>query len=339
MRRLTTDEFIRRATSIHGDRYDYSKVIYKDMHTPVEIVCAKHGLFFQEPSNHLKGYGCLVCNKIDGRKLSIDDFIERSRKKHNDKYDYSHVIYENSKTPVEIICPEHGSFMQTPNKHLAGQGCPKCCSNYADTKESFIKKARLVHGQLYDYSKVDYVNSQTKVCIIDSVYGEFWQIPNAHLNGEGHPRRKPERCYNTKKANGTLNSSKPEKIVKQMLYDKFGENDVRMHYMSDRYPFACDFYIVSLDLYIELNIYVTHGEHWFDENNSDDLERLKVLKERASYRNMYEKMIYVWTGTDLKKRDTAIMNDLNYLVFWKYDLSDFLDWYNSFDDTHILKQF
>jgi hypothetical protein len=339
MKKLTTDEFIERAKAVHGDTYDYSKVHYVDMHTNVEIICRKHGSFFQLPCNHVRGWGCGICNKVEKRRLDVDEFIARSNAVHNNKYDYSKVQYTNTKTKVEIICPKHGSFMQKPEKHMIGAGCPKCRSNYADTKESFIEKARLVHGDLYDYSNINYVNSQTKICIMDKEYGEFWQTPNAHLNGEGHPSRKPERCYMTKMAHGTFNVSRQEEMAKSLLCDKFGEDDVLTQYRSREYPFSCDFYIISLDLYIELNIHITHGWHWFDSTDRNDLDRLELLKSRATGTNMYNKMINVWTNTDLKKRDTAIKNNLNYLVFWDEGLYDFLTWYNSFDDTHILKQF
>lgn len=87
------------------------------------------------------------------------------------------------------------------------------------------------------------------------------------------------------------------------------------------------------------NIYVTHGGHWFDEHNSDDLQRLEILKQRSVCRNMYANMIKVWTISDLKKRDIAIENNLNYLVFWDNDLTDFMKWCDSFDEIHVLKQF
>lgn len=339
MKRLTTDEFIDRAKCLHGDAYDYKNVLYVNMHTNVDIVCPIHGVFHQTPSNHLKGHGCLKCTKIANRRTPLSDFIDRSDKIHNCKYDYSNVDYINNKTKVEIVCPLHGSFMQTPEKHLHGRGCPKCAPNCPDTKETFVEKARVVHGDMYDYSKVEYINSSTKVCIIDRQYGEFWQKPNAHLRGEGHPLRKPEKCYKTKKANNSFNTSKAEDSAKALLIQKFGEKDVKVHYSTDLYPFACDFYIESLDLYIELNIYVTHGGHWFDSTDADDIARLTLIRERSRYRNMYSKMIEVWTHTDLLKRDTAIKNGLNYLVFWDNNLSDFLEWYDHFDETHILKQF
>lgn len=339
MKRLTTDEFISRSKAIHGDKYDYSRVTYQSMETNVILICPEHGEFMQTPNNHLKGHGCSICNKIEKRRLSLDEFIEKSKSVHGDRFDYSHVSFVNTKTKVDIICKTHGVFRQTPEKHFLGHGCPYCAANYRDTKESFISKARLIHGNLYDYSKVIYINSSTKVCIIDKKFGEFWQVPNAHLNGEGHPLRRAEKCYLTKKQNNSFHTSKPEHIVKSLLVNKFGEANVRVQCSTDKYPFACDFYITSLDLYIELNIFFTHCGHWFDRTNEKDITYLNMLRSKAKYRNLYAKAIDVWTESDLQKRNAAVANDLNYLVFWKYDLSDFMAWYDLFDETHTLKCF
>ena len=116
--------------------------------------------------------------------MTKEEFIEKARKVHGDKYDYSKVDYVNAKTKVCIICPIHGEFWQTPDNHLQGKKCYKC-ANKNMTTEDFILKARKVHGDKYDYSKVDYVNTKTKVCIICPKHGEFWQMPNSHLCGSG----------------------------------------------------------------------------------------------------------------------------------------------------------
>lgn len=331
MKRLTTSEFIERAKFVHGDTYDYGRVVYHDMHSNVEIVCKKHGVFLQTPSNHLKGHGCEICNKRDGRSLGISEFLSRSQAVHGSKYDYSCVQYKNTKTKVKIVCPDHGVFYQTPEKHISGHGCPKCAKNHKDTVDSFIQKAKAVHGDLYDYSYVEYVDTYTKVCIIDPEYGAFWQKPGAHLRGEGHPLRKPEKCYHTKKLKGSFHVSKPERIVYDLLLKKFGESNVFREYRSNQYPFSCDFWVKSFDLYIELNIYVTHGGHWFDPENVEDLKRLEYIKSKIRPGNLYQKMVYVWTESDVKKRKIAIQNKLNYCVFWDYDLTDFMEWYNNFD--------
>ena len=126
------------------------------------------------------------------RKLTTEEFIERARKVHGDKYDYSKVEYVNSSTKVCIICIEHGEFWQTPNCHLDGQGCPKCgikkrSVNKTLTAEEFIKKAMDIHRNKYGYSNVEYLNIRTKVCIICPEHGEFWQVPSYHLSGNGCP--------------------------------------------------------------------------------------------------------------------------------------------------------
>ena len=124
------------------------------------------------------------------KKLTTEEFINKAREVHGDKYDYAKVEYINSQTKVRIICPKHGEFWQTPAEHLRGRGCPKCSGKFKFNKSEFIKKAREVHGNKYDYSKVEYVNIKTKVCIICPKHGEFWQTPASHLNGNGCPN-----CY------------------------------------------------------------------------------------------------------------------------------------------------
>ena len=112
------------------------------------------------------------------KKKTKEEFIKEATEKHGDKYDYSNVNYVNNRTKVCIICQEHGEFWQTPSKHLIGRGCHKCKGDKNRemetlTTEIFIKKSREKHGDKYDYSKVDYVNGRTKVCIICPEHGEF----------------------------------------------------------------------------------------------------------------------------------------------------------------------
>ena len=193
---MKKEDFIRKARKVHGSKYDYSRVKYINNRTKVEIICPKHGSFWQTPNSHLSGRGCKECGKLSSarsRSLTKEEFIKKAREVHGDKYDYSKVNYVNSTTEVEIICPKHGSFWQTPNSHLSGNGCKECGkSNSAKsrslTKEEFIKKAKEVHGDKYDYSKVNYVNSKTEVEIICPKHGSFKQRPAYHLSaGHGCP--------------------------------------------------------------------------------------------------------------------------------------------------------
>ena len=120
------------------------------------------------------------------KRLTLEKFIDISKTKHGDKYDYSKVEYINNSTKVCIICPEHGEFWQTPNSHMQGRGCSKCVGLGLSAVE-IIEKFKKIHGDKYDYSKVEYINAKTKICIICPEHGEFWQKPNGHLNGNGCP--------------------------------------------------------------------------------------------------------------------------------------------------------
>lgn len=124
-----TDEFKKRASEIHNDYYDYSKVDYVTGHDKVTITCPKHGDFSQIAYDHLKGSGCPKCGEERRRQLrrnTNDDFISKAKQVHGDKYGYDNTNYEYSNKKVTITCPLHGDFTQTPNDHLRGRGCPKC---------------------------------------------------------------------------------------------------------------------------------------------------------------------------------------------------------------------
>lgn len=175
-----TKLFISKAYKIHKNRYDYSKVNYINAKTKITIICREHGDFQQTPSNHLSNYNCQKCAK--NFQLETDSFIEKAINIHNDKYDYSKVNYINADTQIIIICKEHGEFTQIPDFHINRKcGCPKCANNKVDLSD-FIKRANKMHGNKYDYSKVEYVNNRKHVIIICKKHGEFYQTPDIHIN-------------------------------------------------------------------------------------------------------------------------------------------------------------
>ena len=144
--------------------------------------------------------------------ITTDKFIEKSSKIHNNKYGYSLVKYINSKTKVKIICFIHGVFEQSPNGHLSGQGCPFCNGGIKTTNEIFIKKAKKIHGDKYNYSLINYVNSNTKVKIICKIHGEFYQYPGHHIN----------RKYGCPKCSNRYNYTTNEFIEKsKIIHNKY----------------------------------------------------------------------------------------------------------------------
>lgn len=189
-----TEIFINKAKIIHGDKYDYSKVLYKKAIEIVIITCPEHGDFEQTPNSHLNGSGCKVCsrilNGIKKTKLARDRFIIESNERHNNKYDYSKFKYIKSDIKSIIICPYHGEFEQTPNGHLSG-GCVKCglldsCNlRRKYTSELLIEEINKIYGDSIDTTLCEYKGSiDSKVTLICNKegHGIFQKTPYDLIN-------------------------------------------------------------------------------------------------------------------------------------------------------------
>jgi len=179
--KLNNDIFINRAIEIHGERYDYSNVDYINGMNKVQIICNVHGIFEQLPQNHLKGQDCPRCS---GKLVLHEDFINRANELHQNKYDYSQTKFIKMTEPVKIICKIHGLFEQQPRYHLDSNGCYKC-SGITKNTDDFIINSKIIHEDLFDYSKVKYESTRKKVIIICKKHGDFEQTPNDHLSGYG----------------------------------------------------------------------------------------------------------------------------------------------------------
>ena len=255
---------------VHGNRYDYSKLDLdnKDEKGRVCIICPIHGEFWQTLDNHKKGKGCNKCN--GGVKLTIEEFVEKAIKLHGNKYDYSKSVYITDETPLEIICPIHGSFWQTPSNHnhkTHPQGCPFCSHrSYKYTNEEFIEKARSVHGNKYGYSKVEYIDNKTDVIITCPIHGDFPQTPSVHFKGGGCPH-----CQ----------ESKLEKRIGAFLNDLEipNERQKRFEWLGRQ---SLDFYLPQYNIAIECQGIQHFVESYFSEKHRKDssLKHRKELDEK-----------------------------------------------------------
>lgn len=187
--KYTTDILINKFQIVHGQRYDYSSVVFTNIKHKVNVVCRIHGLYSVDIHAHLKGQNCKKCMYEGERKLpfalNTKLFIEKANKTHNHRYDYSLVKYETNKDVVKIICFEHGEFLQRPDRHMQGDGCIKCAGTYQYDKEEFVKKSVVIHGNKYDYSKSVYLNNDSKIEIICIKHGPFFQVAKDHVRGIG----------------------------------------------------------------------------------------------------------------------------------------------------------
>lgn len=155
-----TADFIEKAKLLHGDKYDYSKAIYIKSHEKTEIICRRHGSFRQTPSGHLQGWGCPSCGHeahANMRRGNKEEFVRRAMTIHEDKYDYSLVIYMGNKTKVEVVCPFHGSFWVTPGNHIFTRksGCPQCakCLLFSSKGEREVRRLLTESNIIFEEQK------------------------------------------------------------------------------------------------------------------------------------------------------------------------------------------
>lgn len=180
--KYTLDDFLKISKNVHGDKYDYSNVDYKNSQTKVKIICPIHGEFEQIPRHHHEKHGCPKCVGLD--KMTRDRFIERSNIIHKNKYDYDLVDYRNNRTKVKIICPNHGEFEQIPKHHLNGVGCPKCRQSKGENK---IK-------DLLDLNKIKYIQQKRfKDCLHKQQLVFDFYLPelNICIEFDGVQHKKP----------------------------------------------------------------------------------------------------------------------------------------------------
>lgn len=240
MKNNKLSKFISKAIKIHYEKYDYSLVDYKDMATKILIICPMHGEFSQRPSHHIyRKHGCPQCSIT--KKLTQEEFITRAQEIHSNKYDYSLVKYINARSKIKIICPIHGIFEQISGSHTDQKtGCSKCSKKYNYSTQEFIDESKLIHGNKYCYSLVNYINNYTKIKITCPIHGTFSQIPTNHLSGKGC-----EICGESKGENLIRLYLKKMKISFQSQY-KFSD-------CKHKKVLPFDFFIPQFNTCIEYN--------------------------------------------------------------------------------------
>ena len=284
----TTEQFIKQAKSIHNNKYDYSLVDYKNNYTKVKIKCNRcQNVFEQTPTNHLKGKECPFCKSTK----TTEQFIKDAVKVHGNKYDYSLVDYKKSKIKVKIKCNRcQNIFEQKPNSHLNGNGCPYCSGKNRNTA-SFIEQAKLIHGNKYDYSLVNYIGGKTKIKIICNKCGNiFEQTPSMHLQGDG--------CHFCKMPKG-------ETKIKEILNKNniLFKEQKKYSDLKDINPLSYDFYLPIQNILIEYN----------------GIQHYKIINHFGGY-----KIFLIQKHHDWLKRKYAKKNDIKLLTipYWEFNNID-----------------
>lgn len=193
-KRKPRETFVAQSIRLHGSRYDYSLVDYKNQYITVKIKCSLHGIFEQLPKVHALGGGCPRCSYIErgkSKRQTLEHFINLARQTHKNKYDYSLVKYEGLAKKVKIICPYHGIFEQRAGEHCR-YGCNECgyeagADAIRITHDEFIERSKSAHNNRYDYSLVKFRITHDKVQIICLEHGIFNQVAANHMYGQGCP--------------------------------------------------------------------------------------------------------------------------------------------------------
>ncbi len=241
-----TQEFIKKANILHNNKFDYSNVEYKNNSTKVNIICPFGHLFYQTPNSHLNGRTCPTCHN---KNITTEKFIVKAKIIHNNKYDYSLVIYTKSYNHVKIICPKHGIFIQKPNSHLQKKGCFSCGQDIVisrtKTVDEFIKEANIIHCFKYNYDSVNYINCKTYIDILCIQHGIYKQKPSIHLTGRGCPT-----CNNSKGEIKILELLKKLNInyISQFSVKKSDKYTDKWNYIKNC---RFDFYLPKYNIIIE----------------------------------------------------------------------------------------
>lgn len=221
-KKLTFNDFLRKAKEKHGNKFDYSNVNFKGVDIKVKIICPEHGEFEQTPTNHFK-YDCKLCSATKGgikNRLSKKEFIKKSNLIHNNKFDYSKIKYEKTTDIIKIICPKHGEFEQKAEYHLSGRGCHKCgrestIKSNTYILEDLIKIFNKKHKNFYNYTKTIYSGISNSIKVECPEHGEFEIITYEHKIG----KKCPECEFEQKRLKSQNNFIKNSSIIFDNFYD------------------------------------------------------------------------------------------------------------------------
>ena len=203
--------WLKKFKDVHGDKFNYSKSLFKGTNDEILIICDKKHEFEQSPSKHSAGRGCPHC--AGNIKYNLEDILLKFKAAHGDTYKYDKVKFESIHENIKIYCSTHGYFEQTPVSHYNGAGCPNCSKNSEVTQSEWIIRFKSIHGDKYVYDKFIYNTIHEKVIIECKIHGDFEQSPSQHYyQKQGCPT-----CgigWNTERVINFINDLRNEDILK-----------------------------------------------------------------------------------------------------------------------------
>ncbi len=285
MKKMIQEDFINKANEIWNNKFDYSEVTYTKGLIEVKVICPEHGPFMVKPQWHLQKSQCPECSKLvrkvamtkfnqETKRLTTEEFIEKARDIHGDKYDYSKVVYVNATTKVIITCPEHGDFEQYQSHHFSGSGCRKCANKIINinngrsyTQEKFIEVAEKKEIPNVSFEKTVYKSKKEKIIVTCSIHGDYETNAEMILKGCGCPK---------------CNTSKNELLIAKhlttnnILFERQKKIEGLKHIRSLKF----DFYLPDHNILVEFDgeQHFKSVEYWGGENKFKELQLKDALK-------------------------------------------------------------
>lgn len=360
-RRHTQEEVIAMFRAAHGDKYDYSQVEYVNLATKVTIVCPIHGPFEQRAQMHAQGQECPKCAMDTRKKTCLERYgievpmlsevnREKNRAVCRERYGGDTcmcspevqakaraTMLQRYGVPCSTMAPEVREKVAATNLARYGYRCSfKNAAVQAKFRENCMKKYGVPNTGCLPSTIEKRKQTLLEQYGVDNPMKceEIRQRASDTLEaryGARYTFNVPEiaeKAWLAQKTHRTYKKSKSEDKLYGLLVERFGENDVERQHSSLEYPFHCDFYIKSRDMYIELNAYFVHGGHWFDATDEADAALLAKWQAGAEQHTTYTGAIRCWCGSDVAKRDAARAAKLNYVVFWDWKLRDAKLWFD-----------
>lgn len=289
----TIKEFVQEK---HGDKYDFSKFVYTGYCKKGVVICPIHGEFEMTPSALLHGQGCPKCA---GRNRTRDELIEEFRVVHGDTYSYDRFVFTRMKDKSYITCKKHGDFLQSPEKHLTGRGCPKCAVDRRKnaqicTQDEFIRHGVKIHGDKDDLSNVVYSSMDDKVEIVCKKHGPYSIRPYDYLQGHRCPK-----C-------GFLMSNAEDEICRFLTENGIDEKDILKNDRVILDGKEIDIYLPKLKIGIEYNGLKWHSEE-FGKGRYYHLEKLKMANSKVV------KLIQVFED-EYKEHKDVVLSKIAHLI-------------------------
>lgn len=302
-KKLTQEQVLNQFKNIHGFKYNYSLVKYKNDYTKVKIICSEHGIFEMIPNAHkILKQGCRKCaNKknSDRSRLTNNEIIKRIEKIFGKgAFDFSLLDYKNAHKKITLICKKCNSKeTKTVRCFYKGSGCSKCVINPLKyTTKQIIKLSKKKHGKTYDYSLVNYVNNHTPINIICKTHGVFNQIPQTHyLDGSGCPR-----CKN----------SKGEEIIAIWLNKNKIKYTFQYRFTINNSYHYFDFYLHDYNTIIEFNGLQHYAPiKWFGGKKRFDITKKRDYIKKMYCENNNIKLLVI-SHKNLSKIDKILTNKI-----------------------------